>query len=137
MHRYRNSCRGYGAYGNMPAPNLTVNNITNVTNVTHVNVTKVKGCKPFAHHGRKHRGGKRERPPKLWRFASSCGLLDQDVVYRMDTGELMAESAKGIGYAARGLAKDVSDIGGGLCRAAGCVASGVLGVFEAFLDAWE
>ena len=73
------------------------------------------------------------RVPKLQRFCATGGLLDRDVVAGMSEGKLCEEAVKVIGYNARGLARDVADIGGGLCRG---LAGGLLGVLEAFVDAW-
>lgn len=89
---------------------------TNITNIT--NVTQVTGIGGHKMHGRKRgRCGERgERPPKLTRFCASCGLLDQDVVGRMSDDELMGESAKVVGYAAKGLADDLGSIAGGFIR---------------------
>ena len=52
----------------------------------------------------------------------------------MGEGELCEEAAKVIGHNARGLARDVADIGGGLCRG---VIGGLFGVIGAFVDAWD
>jgi hypothetical protein len=132
----------HGVYAGENA-NINITNVTNVTHVTHV--TKASFGHPGSCFGRrrKARGNPKaidspqERPPKLQRFCASGGLLDYDVAARMGEGELCEEAAKVIGHNARGLARDVSDIGGGLCRAAGCVAGGLFGVLEAFVNAWD
>ena len=77
------------------------------------------------------------RPPKLQRFCATGGLLDYDVAAKMSEGELCEEAVNVISHNARGLAHDLSDIGGGLCKAAGCIAGGLFGVIEAFVDAWD
>lgn len=77
------------------------------------------------------------RPPKLQRFCATGGLLDYNVAARMSKGELCEEAVNVIGHNAKGLARDLFDIGGGLCRTVGCVAVGLFGVVEAFVDAWE
>ena len=121
MSRFKNSYRGY-----YPANiNVTkVTNITNVTNVTHVGMGH-GGWHKYGHRHGGHSGLRRERPPKLTRFLGSCGLLDRDVAARMDSGELCCESAKVVGYAAKGIARDVRDVGSGLCGAAKCLFDGV------------
>ena len=119
-------------------------NITNVTNITKVSNFMVSGHSwmPRKRRSKKERrfilpSERERRQPKLQRFCATGGLLDYDVAAGMSEGELCEEAVNVIGHNARGLARDVSDIGGGLCRAAGCIAGGLFGVFEAFVDAWE
>ena len=120
-------------------------NITNVTNITKVSNFIISGKSGM--NGRPNKIGRNKkerrimlqsdrerRPPKLQRFCATGGLLDYDVAARMSEGELCEESVKVIGHNARGLARDVSDIGCGLCRLAGCVVGGLFGVLEAFVD---
>lgn len=138
--RNRRHNSGFGTGVQSYANNSSVN-ITNITNITRVSNFMVSG-----HSGmlRKRRPKKERRlvlpsererrPPKLQRFCATGGLLDYDVAARMGEGELCEEAAKVIGHNARGLARDVSEIGGGLCRAVGCV---VGGIFEAFVNAWD
>ena len=135
----------HGVYaGNNASVNITnITNVTNVTRVTHVARSSFGQSGASFRKRRRDRGNPRpidspaEIPPKLQRFCASGGLLDYDVAAGMDGGELCDEAVKVIGHNARGLARDVSDIGGGLCRGVGCVAGGVLGFFEAVLSAWE
>lgn len=107
-------------------------NVTNVTNVTHVtNVSSPSGW--WGGHGKSHRhgGGKGkrrdERPPKLTRFCASCGLLDRNVVAKMDEGEMFGEAAKVCGYAARNLARETKEI---VCGLAGCAVDFTRGAFK-------
>ena len=62
------------------------------------------------------------------------GLLDYDVAARMSRGKLCEEAVNVIGHNARGLARDISSIGGGLCKAAGCIVGGLFEAIEAFVD---
>ena len=119
-------------------------NITNITNITRVSNFMVSGHSgmPRKRRPKKERrlvlpSERERRPPKLQRFCATGGLLDYDVAAGMSEGELCEEAVNVIGHNARGLARDVSNIGGGLCRAAGCVVGGLFGVLEAFVDAWE
>lgn len=85
----------------------------NITNVhTHVHVYGHHEN----HHGNRHGGGwkKRERKPRLLRFCASGGLLDQNVVSRMSSERLMAESADVIGYAADGMCKSACNMARGV-----------------------
>ncbi len=140
MHRH-NGRSGVQSYAN----NSNVN-ITNITNITRVsNVTRISGTSGWPSNRRWPKKERRlvlpsereRRAPKLQRFCATGGLLDRDVVAGMSEGKLCEEAVKVIGYNARGLARDVADIGGGLCRAVGCLAGGLFGVLEAFVDAWE
>ena len=122
--------------------NVNITNITNITKVSNFNVSGNHGMPPKRRPPKKERrlvlpSERERRAPKLQRFCATCGLLDRDVVYGMSEGELCEEAVKALGYNARGLARDVSDIGGGLCRAAGCIAGGLFGVLEAFVNAWD
>ena len=104
------------AYARGNAPVNITNNITNITSVT--NVTRVTGAYGgFArkHHGRKNAKRHADRPPKLQRFCATGGLLDYKVAARMDSAELCVEAAKVVGYNAKGLARDVGNICGGVC----------------------
>ena len=138
-HDRRHSRLGVQSY----ASNSNVN-ITNITNITRVSNFMVSGNSgmPRKRRPKKERrlvlpSEREKRPPKLQRFCATGGLLDYDVAAGMSEGELCEEAVNVIGYNARGLARDVSEIGGGLCRAAGCVAGGLFGVFEAFVNAWD
>ena len=125
--------------------NVNITNITNITKVSNFMVSETSGMNGRPHKIGSHKKGRRYvlpgereiRPPKLQRFCATGGLLDYDVAAGMSEGELCEEAVNVIGYNARGLARNVSDIGGGLCRAAGCIAGGLFGVIEAFVDAWE
>ena len=125
--------------------NVNITNITNITKVSNFMVSGTSGMNGRPHKIGSHKNGRRNvlsseremRQPKLQRFCETVGLLDYDVAAGMSEGELCEEAVNVIGHNARGLARNVSDIGGGLCRAAGCIAGGLFGVFEAFVDAWE
>ena len=125
--------------------NVNITNTTNITKVSNFMVSGASGMKGRPHKIGSHEKGRRHvlpgergmRHPKLQRFCATGGVLDYDVAYGMSEGELCEESVNVIGHNARGLALDVSNIGGGLCRAAGCVVGGLFGVLEAFVDAWE
>jgi hypothetical protein len=114
-------------------------NITSISNVFPSNPCHVDGYNTFAKKRRAcRRKNKLSDPkPRLWRFATSLCMLDQDVVSEMNPGELYHESIKGIGYAARGLVSNASDFGHGMCRCVECVAKGVFGVVRAFADACD
>lgn len=117
----------------------TVNQVTNVTSVTKV-VGSSDGNTSYWHdrqhkredHGRRHGNRKGNRPPKLARFCGSCGILDYNVASKMDRGELCEESAKVVGYAAKGFATSVgrsaSRIGGGTCQ----IVTGLFKIVRAF-----
>ena len=125
--------------------NVNITNITNITKVSNFMVSGTSGMNGRPHKIGSHKKGRRHvlpseremRTPKLQRFCATGGLLDYDVAAGMSEGELCEEAVNVIGHNARGLARDVSNIGGGLCRAAGCVVGGLFGVLEAFVDAWE
>ena len=125
--------------------NVNITNITNITKVSNFMVSGISGMngRPTKIGGHKKvrrnelHGGRERRPPKLQRFCATGGLLDYDVAAGMSEGELCEEAVNVISHNARGLARDVSGIGGGLCRAAGCVVGGLFGVLEVFVDAWE
>ena len=125
--------------------NVNITNITNITKAPNFMLSGGNRMKGRPHEKKKKKKGRRHvlpseremRTPKLQRFCATGGLLDYDVAAGMSEGELCEEAVNVIGYNARGLARNVSDIGGGLCRAAGCIAGGLFGVFEAFVDAWE
>jgi hypothetical protein len=61
-------------------------------------------------------------------------MLDQDVAARMSEGELCEEAVNVIGHNAKGLAHDVSAIGGGIVKG---VVGGLFGIVGAFVDAWD
>lgn len=120
MRRFRHHGGSRGTY---VAGDMNITNITNVTSVT--NTASVSS----GFHGRrrgKWHGRHKERPPKLQRFCSTLGLADRGVVKRMNSGELCHEAVKGLCYNARGVARDVRDIGGGLCNAACGFVGGVM-----------
>lgn len=75
------------------------------------------------------------RPPKLQRFCATGGLLDYNVAAKMSEGELCEEAVKVIGHNARGLARDVYDMGGGLCKVACGIIGGIFGFIETVVDA--
>ena len=102
---------------------VTAGDINNnfVTNVTNVRVTKGYGtdANKRPHRARKHLGGKKKRPPKLFRYCASCGILDGDVVYGMSNGEMCDESVKVIKYASGELVDSIGRIGNDVCGVAG------------------
>ena len=114
----------------------TVNYVTNVTSVTNVvGAPQPYGRdRPHKHYGHRGRNEQKhgERPPKLARFCGSCGMIDYDVASNMSSGELCDESAKVVGYAARGFAKSVCRsarrIGGGTCQ----IVTGLCNIVGAF-----
>ena len=130
---------GSGRYHGVPAYGMPYNsgtiNITNVTNVTHVtSVTQVnhvghKRCRE------RNKGSGLGRPPKLWRFCASCGILDNDRLHGMSNGAIMHESAKAAGYAARKLGHNLSEMGSGVCQIVEGVAKGVASIVGAVVKA--
>ena len=128
-------------YAIAKARDVNITNVTNVTNVTEVtNVMQVNGHnwerKPRRHDGYK----KRDRPPKLYRFCASGGLLDQDVVASMDTGKLASEAVKVTGYMAKKVGASAMDIGrdiGSGVKHAAEVAGSLFGIIGDFIRAWE
>lgn len=96
----------------------TVNYVTNVV-VAPQQYGRDRQHKHYGHRGR-YEQKRGERLPKLARFCGSCGLIDYDVASNMSSGELCEESAKVVGYAARGFASSVGksarQIGGGGCQ---------------------
>lgn len=106
-------------------------NITNVTNVAQVHVDGEGAWKPRKRkHGHKHHGHfeRRERPPKLFRFCSSCGILDRDVASNMSEGMMCQEAVNVIGYSARGLADCTSTFARNASHHLGEAAEGLWGV---------
>ena len=87
------------------------------------------GGSAMKHHGRKHAKRHADRPPKLQRFCATCGLMDYNVAARMDSAELCVEAAKVVGYNAKGLARDLGNIG----KSAFECAEGVLGCATALV----
>ena len=142
-NRRHRSGLGFQSYANNSNVNIT--NITNITKVSNFMVSGTSGMKGRPPKIGRHKKGRRpalpsereRRPPKLQRFCATGGLLDHDVAAGMSEGELCEEAVNVIGHNARGLARNVSDIGGGLCKAAGCFAGGLFVALEAFVDAWE
>jgi hypothetical protein len=135
-NRRHRSGLGIQSYANNSNVNIT--NVTNITKVSNFIVSGHSGM-PRKRRPKKERrlvlpSEREKRPPKLQRFCATGGLLDYDVASRMSEGELCEEAVNVISHNARGLARDVSDIGCGLCRAA-CGIVG--GLFRAFVDAWE
>lgn len=122
MHKFRGHNGQYPTYAN----NVTITNVTNITNVTQVS-SHVNGYgKPRRKHGNGHGfgDGRSDRPPKLFRYCASCGLLDQDVASRMSTGKMCEESVKALAYTARGVSSSV----GGMARGFGRMGQGVAGM---------
>ena len=125
--------------------NIYMTNVTNIANVTQV-VQKQIYQHSFRRNHLKPRGDgyKRkhhERPPKLYRYAASCGLFDAGVAYGMESDELLVEGAKVVGYAARQvgssacktvghLASAVGNVGKGVCG----LVSGIFGIVSAFFE---
>lgn len=111
MRRFNGNGYSYpGVYA--PGANIHVTN-TYVTNVTHVNVGGGGHHKPRGGYGGSgKRGGFHERPPKLYRYCMSCGLLDSGVAAKMSSGQMCDETIKAAGYATRKFLADTRD-----CRA--------------------
>lgn len=122
--------------------NVNITNVTHITKVSNFIVSGTSGIngRPTKIGRRKKvrrndlHGGCERRPPKLQRFCATGGLLDYDVAARMSRGKLCEEAVNVIGHNARGLARDVSAIGGGLCKAAGCIVGGLFEAIEALVD---
>ena len=64
----------------------------------HMNANKNEWIHIHRGHGYDQRPG---RPPKLWRYVCTAGLVDGDKLARMRTGEGICELAKTVGYTAR------------------------------------
>jgi hypothetical protein len=139
--RNRRHISGLGIQSYANNSNVNITNITNITKVSNFIVSGHAGIPRKRRPKKEHRlvlpSERERRTPKLQRFCATGGLLDYNVAAGMSEGELCEEAVNVIGHNARGLARDVSEIGGGLCRAVGCVVGGLFGVLEAFVDAWE
>lgn len=111
------------------APTINQNEVTIVNSNQTITVVQPQpdSPAPAGYHGRHHhwksRGGEQERPPKLARFCRSAGMLDSDVVSRMDADEIASESAKCIDYFWRQaigsfgeMADSCFSLVGGVCR---------------------
>ena len=111
-------------------------NITNVTNVTNVHVDGGGAWKHRKHeHKRRDRPSeRRECPPKLFRFCSSCGILDQDVAWKMSDSQMCQEAANVIGYSARGLTDCVCQGAREVSHHLGVAARGVGQIFEGLFE---
>lgn len=112
--RYRRPCYGSWDPEEEDAHATYVTNVTNVTNVKVTNVNTGGVAVPYKWHGqsgrRRHKREdwhREERKPKLLRYCASCGLLDQHVVARMSHEEACLESMNVLGYAAKGLVRDL------------------------------
>ena len=119
MRKFRGDTRQFlgGDYYDSIVTAGDINN-TFVTNVTNVRVTKGYGAANAhkrPHRARKHFGEKRKRPPKLFRYCASCGILDGDVVHGMSSGQLCDESVKVMGYAAKGIASNIHGMAHDTC----------------------
>lgn len=140
MHGANNPWTGSHGQRNQYAIQCQTANITNVTHVTEVHVD---GGREWKHRKRKHghkdqeQSGRIGRPPKLFRFFASCGILDRDIVEGMGNGQIFQESANIVAYGAKGLsnctcrfakgfASDVGEAASGLFD----VISGVFGLFR-------
>ena len=136
--------RGYhgsGGYNGVSAYNARTINITNVTNVTNVTcVTKIShvnhsGQWGHQRHHSRSKGPELGRPPKLWRFCASCGLVDSDRLRGMSNGAIMHESAKAAGYATKKLGNNLSEMGSGVCQIVEGLAKGVVSIVGAVVNA--
>ena len=124
------------SYGPMYAKSI---NITNVTNITNVAVFRGYGHQGKSKRRHGHREvNRKEKPPKLFRYGASCGMLDQDVVANMSNEELCCESVKALGYSARGfgscvcgIAREVGGVGRDACNVVGAIGGGL---FKALWD---
>ena len=126
MYKYKKQFGHMRHMGPIYTNNLNVNNVTNVAYLP-----------GYCHHGKYKRnrrnswGRREERPPKLFRYSASCGLLDQDVVARMSNEELLLGSAENMGYVARGFGSSV----GRIANDVGMIGSGLLKIFTSIGDA--
>ena len=121
----------------MPYNSGTIN-ITNVTNVTNItNITSVSHANRGSHKGRRHhyKGSGLGKPPALWRFCVSGGLLDRDKVYGMSRSAIGHEGARVVGYSAKKLGHHVSVMGEGVCQIVEGVAKGVSAIVGAIVNA--
>jgi len=107
----------------------TINiNVTNISNRFRVDHT---GSKRKFQGSQRHFAVRSDRPPRLLRYCSTCGLLDQGVVAGMSNGERCVESARVIGYAAKGLCSDVGSMAGNVVSAGFGIAKGTVGLVAA------
>ena len=119
MGRRHNGRYGVQSYSYAEDSNVNITNITRVSNF----MVSGHSVMPRKRRPKKERrlvlpSERERRPPKLQRFCATGGLLDYDVAAKMSEGELCEEAVNVISHNARGLAHDLSDIGGGLCKAA-------------------
>lgn len=98
-----------GALGPYVAGDVNIVNITNVTNVTNVSYTRQPRIQR-----RQWERGRREDRPRLLRFCASGGLLDRDVAYGMDEGEMMTEASKLASHGFKGMASSLRGVGNGI-----------------------
>ena len=87
-------------------PTTYVTNVTNIVNCSRVD----SGHGKWRSHGRKRHGKRRGgdghgKPPKLFRFCASCGIMDQDVAYGMSDGEMLDGAVDVVKYSAHGLSR--------------------------------
>ena len=118
------------ADGHLGIVNTGTINITNITNITNVSCYG----RPHRHHANHRNANKHgQKPPKLLRYCSTCGLLDQDVVANMSSGEMCDEAINVMGYGVRGLAS----CAGNVTRSVGGLLKGILDVAVCCVGAME
>lgn len=113
------------------ANNVNITNVNNITNVTQIS-TYVNGYGRTRGKRGKRMGkgdGRNDRPPKLFRYCASCGILDQDVASSMSTGRMCDESVKSLSYTAKGLSSSIGGMAKGVSRMGNGVAEMAMGVF--------
>ena len=117
MHKFRRR-RRRNRYG---IANITNNHITTVSNVTNV-ISRSSGFQKKLVRFKDRNGsqGRQERPPKLFRFCASGGLLDSHVVAGMSHEQNMVEGAKVVGYCAKGLSRTLGNMADSAVGVAGC-----------------
>jgi len=130
MHRYTGNYRQFNGCGftadDVNARTINVN-VANITQVVRSN-RQAEGW-----HGGGHKQVKKhvEHPPRLLRHCASFGLLDSHVSYGMSDAERCVEASKVIGYAARGLGRNVGNMAKSAVDASICFAKGAIGIVEA------
>ena len=125
MRRNKGYCSGGGS--TIYANTVNITNVTNVTRVTSVSHGSWNPNKRHKHIKHRRRG---ERPPELFRFCASCGIIDHDKVSRMSSGQVCEEATKVLGYTTRNLGRSVGNLvsnAGGFVKNLVCLGGAAVG----------
>lgn len=149
MRMFRDTIR-HSAGDIFPAPAVNAQNISiSVTNVTPVVPVHAHPSATPKRHPPRRQGdvsGRRlaERPPRLFRYCASGGVLDGGIAYGLESDTMCGEAVQAFGYTARQLGSSVRGMAhsacgivegagkaavgvGGICKGAFYVVAGLLG----------